>query len=49
MNGYRKAKGLEASTVVETDGIVNHQVVDKIRKIENVTNVEEILPPMKGE
>ncbi len=49
MNVYRKAKGLEASTVVETDGIVNHQVVDKIRKIENVKNVEEILPPMKGE
>lgn len=49
MNVYRKAKGLEASTVVETDGIVNHHVVGKIRKIENVKNVEEILPPMKGE
>jgi len=49
MNVYRKAKGLEASTVVETDGIVSNHVVDKIRNIENVKNVEEILPPMKGE
>ncbi|MFR1710260.1 MAG: L-serine ammonia-lyase, iron-sulfur-dependent subunit beta [Clostridium sp.] len=49
MNVYRKAKGLEASTVVETDGVVSRDVVDKIRNIENVKNVEEILPPMKGE
>lgn len=49
MNVYRKAKGLEASTVVETDGIASHDVVDKIRNIEYVKNVEEILPPMKGE
>lgn len=49
MNVYRKAKGLEASMVVETDGIVPYHLIDKIRNIKNVTNVEEILPPMKGE
>ncbi|MEG1254204.1 L-serine ammonia-lyase, iron-sulfur-dependent subunit beta [Clostridium sp.] len=49
MNVYRKSKGSEASTVVETDGVVNHYIIEKIREIDNVKNVEEILPPTKGE
>lgn len=49
MNVYRKSKGSEAHTVVETDGEVGKKIVDIIRNIENVKNVEEILPPTKGE
>ncbi len=49
MNVYRKSKGSEAYTVIETDGIVGKKVIDKIRVIENINNVEEILPPVKGE
>lgn len=49
MNVYRKSKGSEATTVIETDGAVSTDIIDKIRAIENVNNVEQILPPMKGE
>lgn len=49
MNVYRKSKGSEATTVIETDGAVSSDIIDKIRSIENVNNVEQILPPMKGE
>lgn len=49
MNVYRKSKGSEATTVIETDGAVSSDIIDKIRAIENVNNVEQILPPMKGE
>lgn len=49
MNVYRKAKGSEATMVVETDGIVGKSVISKITELENITNVEEIIPPMKGE
>lgn len=49
MNVYRKSRGSEAHTVVETDGEVGKKIVDIIRNIENVKNVEEILPPTKGE
>jgi len=49
MNVYRKSKGSEASAVVETDGVVNHGIIEKIKKIDNVKNVEVILPPTKGE
>ncbi|MEG0308243.1 MAG: L-serine ammonia-lyase, iron-sulfur-dependent subunit beta [Clostridium sp.] len=49
MNVYRKSKGSDASTVVETDGVVNHEVIEKLRRIENIKNVEVILPPTKGE
>lgn len=49
MNVYRKSKGSEASTVVETDGAVNNDVIEKIKEIDNIKNVEVILPPTKGE
>lgn len=49
MNVYRKAKGSEATTVIETDSAVPSSIIDKIRGIEHVNNVEQILPPMKGE
>ncbi|WP_040193063.1 L-serine ammonia-lyase, iron-sulfur-dependent subunit beta [Clostridium culturomicium] len=49
MNVYRKSKGSEATTVIETDGAVPATIIDKIRGIEHVNNVEQILPPVKGE
>ncbi len=49
MNVYRKSKGSEATMVVETDGIVDEDIIEKIKSLENITNVEEIHPPMKGE
>ena len=49
MNVYRRSKGSEAHTVVETDGEVGEKIVKLISSIENVKNVEEILPPTKGE
>ncbi|EQB90076.1 L-serine dehydratase, beta chain [bioreactor metagenome] len=49
MNVYRKARGSEASMVVETDGEVNDDIIEKIKALGNIKNIEEIVPPMKGE
>jgi L-serine dehydratase len=49
MNVYRKGRGSEASMVVETDSIVEERIIDKIKDLGNIKNIEEIIPPMKGE
>lgn len=49
MNVYRSAKGSEAFMVVETDGKVESRVIDKIKELGNIKNIEEIIPPTKGE
>ncbi|MEG0771866.1 L-serine ammonia-lyase, iron-sulfur-dependent subunit beta [Clostridium sp.] len=49
MNVYRSAKGSEAFMVVETDGKVESGVIDKIKELGNIKNIEEIIPPTKGE
>lgn len=49
MNVYRKARGSDAHTVVETDGEVGPKIVQEIRELEYIKSVEEILPPKKGE
>jgi L-serine dehydratase len=49
MNVYRSAKGSEAFMVVETDGRVESRVIDKIKELGNIKNIEEIIPPTKGE
>jgi L-serine dehydratase len=49
MNVYRKSRGSEAFMVVETDGIVDPSVIDKIKALGNIKDIEQIVPPMKGE
>lgn len=49
MNVYRSAKGSEAFMVVETDGKVESRIIDKIKELGNIKNIEEIIPPTKGE
>lgn len=49
MNVYRKSKGSEAHTVVETDSPVGDKIVEIVKTFDKVKNVEEILPPTKGE
>jgi len=49
MNVYRKARGSEASMVVETDSVVEERIIEKIKALGNIKNIEEIIPPMKGE
>lgn len=49
MNVYRKARGSEATTVIETDSAVSNEIINMIREIEHINNVEQILPPVKGE
>ena len=49
MNVYRKARGSEASMVVETDSIVEERIIEKIKALGDIKNIEEIIPPMKGE
>lgn len=49
MNVYRKSRGSEASMVVETDSKVDDDIIEKIKALGNIKNIEEIVPPMKGE
>lgn len=49
MNVYRKARGSEASMVVETDSVVEERIIEKIKALGDIKNIEEIIPPMKGE
>ena len=47
MNVSRKSKGKEASMIIETDGNVTKETIDKISKLDLVSSVIEV-KPVKG-
>lgn len=49
MNVYRKAKGSEAAMVAEIEQVVDNDVLDQIRQLENINSVDQIVPPKEGE
>jgi len=44
MKVYRNSRGLKAAMVFETDTIVQEDVLDRIKNMENIYNIREILP-----
>jgi len=49
MNVSRKSRGKEATMIIEIDGIVNGDTIEKIREIELITSVIEIKTAKGGE
>lgn len=49
MNVSRKSKGREATMIIEVDGNVNYETIEKIREIELITSIIEVKPIKGGE
>lgn len=49
MNVYRKGKGSQATMVIEADSAVPQYLLEEMKKLDEIVNIEQIVPPVKGE
>lgn len=49
MRVYRNSKGREATMALETDNLISHEIIDKIKVIPEIENVKFINPIVEGD